>query len=444
MRSNKTKSFVLFAAMTVCAFWTSESAHAQEKKTAAADQAQKDYELMKVFVETFEQIDRNYVKDVDRRELMEAAIKGMLGKLDQYSSYIDRDDVQEFNESVDQEFGGVGIQVAIDPTSRRLTVITPLPGTPAYNSGVKAGDVIMEIGGKDTEGFTMNDAIKLLKGPAGGEVTIGVRHMGATDIEQIKITRAIIQVPTVLGEHYGTDGQWDYMFDDENRIGYIHLSHFSRRSAAEMHDVVKKLVDDGMKGLVIDLRNNPGGLLSQAIEICDMFVDEGVIVSTKGRNTPERSWKSHKRGTYRDFPIAVIVNRFSASASEILSACLQDYDRAVVVGERTWGKGSVQNVINLEGGASALKLTTASYHRPSGKNIHRFPGAKEEDEWGVVPNEGYKIRLSRQEMFDLREYRRRREVIGAGEAAGGDFVDRQFQKALEVVKEKIAEKSASN
>ena len=193
----------------------------------------------------------------------------------------------------------------------------------------------------------------------------------------------------------------------------------------------------GMKGLILDMRFDPGGLFSQATEIADMFIDGGTIVSTKGRNTPTRTWEAKKEGTFPNFPMAVIINHFSASASEIVAACLQDHHRAVIVGERSWGKGSVQNVIELEGGTSALKLTTASYHRPSGKNIHRFPGAKETDEWGVMPDPGYVVKFTRAETAEyLETYRPERDVLSKTGPPKSDFKDRQLQKALDAVRGK--------
>ncbi|MBT4866525.1 MAG: S41 family peptidase [Planctomycetaceae bacterium] len=410
----------------------------------AADKKDDDYyELMRVFVDTFEQIDRNYVKDVDRRELMEAAIKGMLAKLDQYSSYISKKDLARFTQEVEQEFGGIGIQVSLDPKTNRLTVMTPLPGTPAYKAGVRAGDVIMEIEGKSTEGFQIDDAVKLLKGKAGQKVTLGVKHVGADDVVTLEMKRAIIKVATVLGDKYNADSTWNFWRDEEQKIGYIRLSHFSRHSAEELTAALKTLKAGGVKGLVLDLRFNPGGLLSQAVKISDLFVESGKIVSTKGRNTPERTWNAKKPGTYSDVPMVILVNRYSASASEILSACLQDHKRAVIVGERTWGKGSVQNVINLEDGASALKLTTASYHRPSGKNIHRFPGAKDTDEWGVMPDENYKLRFTNEQLRDYLDYRRERDVLSKEGPPKSDFKDEQLAKALEFLSGKLGKDAAA-
>lgn len=394
------------------------------------------FELFREFVDAFEQVDRNYVKEVDRKELMHAAIQGMLFELDPYSTYIPPDDLADFTQGIEQEFGGVGIQVQLHPETRRLTVVTPLPGTPAYRAGVLAGDVIMEIEGESTEGFTIEDAVERLKGKPGEAVTIGVLHRGQEKTEQIELVREIIHVATVLGDEYTDDGTWDFMVDDDSKIGYVRLTHFSRRTGEELQDAIEQLKKNGMKGLILDLRFNPGGLLSEAIEVCDLFLNEGTIVSTKGRNVPERSWEAHKPGTFDEFPIAVVVNRYSASASEIVSACLQDHKRAIVVGERTWGKGSVQNVIDIGDGDSALKLTTASYLRPSGKNIHRFPDSKEEDEWGVKPNDDFEARFSDEELLGYLNYRRQRDVVGSKEET--EFDDRQLQKALSYLREKVS------
>ena len=428
----------LVVSLPMCAAQKTKSPPVSADKGKSASTDADYYELMKLFVDTFEQIDRNYVTKVDRRKLMEAAIRGMVAKLDPYSSYISPEDIERFNLGVEQQFGGIGIQVSIDPQTGRLTVMTPLPGTPAYKAGVRAGDVIEQIEGKSTKGYTIGMAVRRLKGKIGDAVSIGVRHAGSKKIETVRIVRAVIQVATVLGDHYNSDGTWNYFVDEKNKIGYIRLTHFARRSAAEFHAALKTLKAAGMKGLVVDLRFNPGGLLSQAIAISDLFVDSGKIVSTKGRNTPERVWRATKAGTYADFPVAVLVNHYSASASEILSACLQDHKRAVIIGGRTWGKGSVQNVIELNGGRSALKLTTAGYHRPSGRNIHRAPGAKATDVWGVMPNHGFEVKLSLTEMQDYLEYRRQRDVLGRAAPPKMKFTDRPLKRAVAYLLKKLS------
>ena len=402
------------------------------------------FELMKLFVDSFEQIDRNFVEKVDRRELVEAAMRGMIMKLDPYSSYIEPTELKQFNESVDQEFGGIGIQVTVEPKTRQLMVMTPIPGTPAYKAGIRAGDHIIEIDGKPTadfvEGREMDTAVKMMRGKPGDAVSVKIQHAGATTPESMEIVRAVIKTPTVLGDHYDSTGNWSFLMEGEDKIGYIRLTSFGRNSVEEVRDALDTLKKEGMKALVLDLRFNPGGLLSAATAISDFFVESGVIVSTKGRNTEEQVYKAKRPGTYSGFPMVVLVNRYSASASEIVSACLQDHKRAIIVGERTWGKGSVQNVIELEGGKSALKLTTASYHRPSGKNIHRLPKATEKDEWGVMPSDGYEVKLTNEEMGKLFDARREREILRTGEAPKSEFVDTQLAKGVAFLKEQLTAK----
>jgi carboxyl-terminal processing protease len=399
------------------------------------------YELMKVLVDSFEQIDRNYVKDVDRRELVEAAVRGMLTKLDPYSDYISPDELTKFTEAVEQEFGGVGIQVQWNPEERNITVMTPFPGSPAYKAGVRAGDRIVEIGGKPVKDFSagdeVNTAINMLKGAPGVEVSVGVKHLGSDEVETVKMTRDIIRLDTVMGDQHQADGAWNFMLNEESKIGYLRITHFTKRTAEELQNALRQLRSQGMRGLVLDLRFNPGGLLQAAVEVCDLFIESGVIVSTEGRNVKPQKWSAKPFGTFKDFPMAVLVNRYSASASEIVSACLQDHDRAVVVGERTWGKGSVQNVVELEGGNSALKLTTAAYHRPSGKNIHRFPDAKDSDEWGVMPDDDFLVRFSDTELREYHVYRQKRDLPVESQPERPVFDDTQLAKALEYLAEKI-------
>jgi carboxyl-terminal processing protease len=432
----------------LCAGLPAAPLFAQEAKPEATEEAAKPkskeeeyYELMQVLADTFEQIERNYVKDVDRRKLVESAVRGMLEELDPYSNYISPDETSRFQTQVEGEFGGIGIQVGIDHVTKRLQVSSPLPGTPAYKAGVRAGDLIMEVEGKSTEGMTMDQAIKVLKGKPGESVKIGVLHQGGNKIEQMSITRAIIHVSTVLGDSYKSDDTWNFFLDPEKKIAYIRLTSFSRDTTKELRAAMDEISQQGLKGLILDLRFNPGGLLTAATEISDMFLEEGKIVSTKGRNTPEKTWNAKKADTYSGFPMAILVNRYSASASEIVSAALQDHQRAAIVGERTWGKGSVQNVIELESGRSLLKLTTASYHRPSGKNIHRFPGAAESEEWGVMPDKDFDVKFSGDEMEKYLEHRRKKDVL-TKEPVKSDFVDSQLAKALAFVEAKLKEAPA--
>ncbi len=410
------------------------AARPPREEPAAADQTPLDdeefYELFRLFADTLDQVERNYVKDLSRRELMEAAIEGMISKLDQHSNYIAPEDLEGFRTDVEAEFGGIGIHVSKPSKDQWLRVLSPIAGSPAYRSGILAGDVITHIGDQPTNEIEMKDAVGLIKGKLGTSVLITVRHLDGKS-EKIDVERQIVRVETVLGDRRRDDASWDFMLDPEKKIAYVRVTAFARHTTEELRKVLVKLQARQMRGLVLDLRSNPGGLLSAAIQISDMFVEKGRIVSTSGRNVENRSWDAHRRGTFSGFPMVVLVNNFSASASEIVAACLQDHGRAIVVGQRTYGKGSVQNIIELERGRSALKLTTAQYLRPSGKNIHRFKGAKEDDEWGVLPDPGWEVKQSLREAVELAEWRRARDVIRSGPA----------EEPEDAVEDKVLEKA---
>jgi len=424
---------------------TKSSASSKEK--SEAEKQEEYYELFEVLVDTVDQIERNYVEPIDRRELLEAAIEGMLSKLDVHSNYVTPDDVDEFRTSVENEFGGIGITVSV--RQGQLMVVSPMVGTPAHRAGVRSGDRIVEIDGKSTEKLRLDDAVKMLKGRVGTSVKLGVRRIDNPDKQEFEITRAAIQLDSVHGPRRRADQSWDFMLSEAEGVGYIQVSSFTSKTATEVQSALNDLKRRNVKGLVLDLRFNPGGLLTSAVEVCDMFVNKGDdIVSTKGRNIKPAHWRGTGKGKFSKLPVAVLINRYSASASEIVSACLQDHHRAVVIGERSWGKGSVQNVINLEDGKSVLMLTTASYHRPSGKNIHRFPDSKESDDWGVRPDKDYEIALTPEETVQVILTRRRRERLPTGEAGqvdgnGAGFVDRQLQKAREYLAKQIAAQDAA-
>ncbi len=396
-----------------------------------------DYEQLKPLVDAIDQIERNYAAKVDRRDLVDSAIRGMLSKLDPYSTYIAPAEAQQFRARLVGEFDGIGIQ--IDADDGQLTVLSPIYGTPAYRGGVLAGDHILEIDGRSTDGIDLDEAARRLHGEEGAPVTLTVVHPGKHEKTKIKLLRERIHLETVLGDRRKPDGHWQFMLDPKQGIGCVRLTAFSAETAVELQAVLAQLQKEKLRGLILDLRFNPGGLLSAGIEVSDLFVSEGRIVSTKGRKSPEHVWDAHKEGTFSGFPMAVLVNRFSASSAEVVAACLQDHKRAVIIGERTWGKGSVQTLIDLEGGG-VLKLTTASYCRPSGKNIHRFPDAKETDQWGVMPDKGFKIELGDDEMIRLIQDRRQRDILqspvkdGEKKADGKEksppVVDRQLQAAV--------------
>ncbi len=238
-------------------------------------------------------------------------------------------------------------------------------------------------------------------------------HEGSEDPETIEITRAIIELPTVLGDRRKPNDQWDFMLDKDKKIGYIRITRFSQNTADELKKALAQISDEGAKGLILDLRDDPGGLLSAAVDVSDIFLNNGEIVSTKGRNTAPKKYDARRDSPYEDLPMVVLVNQNSASASEIVSAALQDHGRATIVGQRSYGKGSVQNIIDLEDGYSVLKLTVASYYRPSGENIHRFRNAKPTDKWGVTPDKGMEVKLTPSEYIHWAIGRRDRDQEAA-------------------------------
>jgi carboxyl-terminal processing protease len=424
----------------------------------------KDYELVRLVVDVLHEVRTKYVVDIDpdrERKLVEDMINGGLERLDPHSAYINPKDYKQFDKQSEGKFGGVGIQVGPDRQNRgQLTVISPMAGTPACEAGVLAGDVILKIDGKSTENMRMSEAVDLIQGEPGQKVVLTVVHEGSKELIDIPITRAIIKVPSVLGDRRkaGPSGEWDFFLDRDTKIGYIRLSNFSKTTAAELRAAVEGMDRDGVRGLVLDLRNNPGGLLKSAVEVSDLFLNEGVIVSTKGRNHREEVYKAKREGTLltepgKIVPMAVLINKYSASASEIVAAALQDHKRAVVVGERSYGKGSVQNVILMENETSALKLTTASYWRPSGKNIHRFPDSKDTDEWGVKPDAGFEVPMKDEERLEYMIYRSDRDIVRTKakpadkeKKDGKDkkpFVDRVLEKAVDHLKKEIEKDRAA-
>lgn len=373
--------------------------------------------LVNTFSRVMHEVRDKYVEPVDERELLEAALQGMLGRLDAHSRYIPPSEYTHLRESLDQKFGGIGIHVSIDREDKRLIVTSPLVGTPAFDAGLRAGDKIMAIDGRSTEGMTLSEAVDLMRGNPGDPVTLTIQRAGVPDNQDYVIHRAIINVPTVLGDRYLPDGTWDFRLEADPSIGYVRVTAFSEHTAEELRVAIQGLLKEGVQGVVLDLRNNPGGLLRGAVEICDLFLEEGTIVSTRSRDSfRNETYQAQPGGTLPDFPLAVLVNEHSASASEIVAACLQDHGRAVVVGERTFGKGSVQNIIPLEGGASALKLTIASYWRPNGRNIDKALAANGKDEpdedaeWGVRPNPGFEVELDGRELERALRYRHLRDV----------------------------------
>lgn len=346
-------------------------------------------------------IQQQFVGEVDERELMEAAARSMLQSLgDPHTTFIPAADLVRWDEQVEGSFSGIGATVELK--NNRIHIIYPFDNSPAARSGIQPGDAILEIDGVDTLGMDLLEATGRLKGPEGTEVVVRVRHASGEEVE-MTITRGNIVVPTIRGLF--RDGvRPDLMLDHDSRIAYVRLDQFNRNSAADLRAALQQLEPLNPRGLILDLRFNPGGLLDAAVEISSLFLPRGSpVVSVRGRATRETVYRASNGNLFPDLPVVVLVNEGSASASEIVAGALKDNDRAWIVGSRTFGKGSVQNLQNLGHGRGAVKLTIAHYHLPGGRNIHRKPDS---EVWGVDPHDGAYIALTPTEIRHMLESRR--------------------------------------
>ncbi|MCI0357020.1 MAG: S41 family peptidase [Planctomycetaceae bacterium] len=374
------------------------------------------------FGDTFSQamniVVQDYVDEVEPRRLFEGAMDGMMDQLDMYSGYTPPQEYLQFKEQIDGEFPGIGVMVEVDEKSKQLKVLVPTPGSPAAKAGLRPGDVIEAVNGHATADVPISEVVKRIKGSAGTTVTLTLRRKGRPEPLDVVIPRANIAIESVLGDVRRADGTWIFHLQGDPRIGYVRLTTFAERTA----DDFRRALDDAkpgqdIDGLILDMRGNEGGLLSAAVDLCDMLLDEGLIVSTRGREGVEKSSYHAKPGTDlpADFPVVVLVDRYAASASEIFAAALQDHQRAAIVGERTWGKGTVQNIEELEGGKSALRITIATYWRPSGKDIHKRRNAKDSDDWGVRADPGLEVVLAKELWEKSARTRRQRDVTPLAE-----------------------------
>ena len=334
-------------------------------------------------------------------------VEGVVSKLDDYTSVIWPADAVDFDKMMMGGFEGVGIQLGLDERTNRLKVITPLENSPALEAGIQPGDLIIAVDGKSTKGWDTNDAVRNIMGPGGTQVILTMKRPSTGEEIPFKLTRRRIVLTTVRGVERvpGDANKWKYMLDEEAGVAYVRLTGFHPDSADELSRALREARAQGMKGLVLDLRHNPGGLLDVAIDIVSTFLEEGEVVSTRGRLESERRERVVGRALYKNVPLVVLVNEGSASASEILAGALQDHGRAIVLGGRTFGKGSVQHVRPLSDEAR-LKLTTALYYLPSGRSPHREPNA---DRWGVDPD--WELKLTPKEFRRVIERERDSYII---------------------------------
>ena len=340
-----------------------------------------DYAWVGTLVDVHRRVADNYVDPVDAEQLRLGAIEGMLEELDPYTVYVPPAKQEEFDRMLDGSFKGVGIQLDQDEKTLEVEVVSPIEGSPAFKAGVMAGDVILKVNGEDIAGQRLPDVIKRIAGPLGSPVTLTVRHVTGEQVD-ITMTRQEIVIPPIKGYQRKRDTSWDWYLSNDPKIAYVRLTQFTPDCDDKLGQVLEELLKEGMQGLILDLRFNPGGRLEEAKAVVDLFLESGTIVSTRGRNRPEEVSYAKLDETLPDFPMAVLVNEHSASASEIVAGSLKDNKRALIVGTRTYGKGSVQELIPLDG-KGELKLTVAYYYLPSGRLVHK---KKDATDWGVEPH----------------------------------------------------------
>ena len=325
--------------------------------TVAANQ-EDDYKNLEIFTDVISLVRSHYVEEIDMEKLIYGAIRGMLSTLDPHSSFLTPEMYEEMQADTHGEFGGLGIEITVK--DGELIIVSPIEDTPAYIAGIKPGDKIIKINGQPTRDIGVMEAVRLMRGPKGEAITISIQRLGADQLQDFTIIRDIIKIKSVKSNLL------------QGRYGYVRIAQFQDRTSSDLKEHLLGLRQDNdgrLDGVILDLRNNPGGLLNQAVAVTDLFLDEGLIVYTEGRDVESKmTFSAQQIGTEPEYPLVVLINGGSASAAEIVAGALQDHGRAIILGEQSFGKGSVQTIIPL-GDKSGLRLTTARYFTPSGRSI---------------------------------------------------------------------------
>ena len=437
--SKRNLAWILAIVLVAVLFWHMPDTMAKRKSF---------YKVFGALVGIRAEIHKNYVDQVTDQFLLEGAIEGMLQGLDQFSTYVPQAQLDVLDRQTSGTFEGIGI--SLEWRNNIPTVISPLENSPAFRAGIRAGDQILKIDGQPTKDMTLSQTVDNLMGRLGTRVTIEVRREFTGQTEQITVTRDVVKLRSVKGFVRNPDGSWDYMLDPAEALAYVRITGFMENTAEELDAAFGQLQQNGARGLILDLRLNPGGLLPEAVDIVDRFLDQGVIVSTRQRLKNQQIWHATKANTYPYLPMVVLLNQYSASAAEIHAGALKDHHRATIVGVRSYGKGSVQSLIRLEDAQGAIKLTTAYYYLPLGRNIHR----RENSEiWGVDPD--VELALSAEQLVQIQKARRRSEIIQTETCPSRPAtmpnqavvvalpvpleIDPQLEKAIEVLLDKLAQ-----
>ena len=415
------------------------------------------------FNEVLSIIARSALEPVAARQLFEAAVAGAVGQLDEHSAYIPRGEQDGFEALLDQQFGGVGLELVQDEAPGELVVSSPVVSGPAWQAGIVAGDRIIAIDGEPIHGVPLAQVVGLLRGPIGTPVMLRIAATRSTSdptvlpeadtaTRDVRLERALVTTETVLGDRRRSDGTWSFRIADEPAVALLRITSFGERTAAELDAALASLATEPpLSGIVLDLRGNPGGLLSAAVAVCDRFLDGGVIVATRGRRVgteepPLEPREATAGAMCVGVPMAVLIDGLTASAAEIVAACLQDHGRATIVGSRTFGKGTVQSIVPLGAGDGLLKLTTAEYVRPRGAAINRRPDDRDDATWGVVPDRNAEIAPPAASLERLRRWRRQRDAVDVPGRPPSDvagMASRAIDEVLAVALDSLARASAA-
>jgi carboxyl-terminal processing protease len=382
-------------------------------------QSEDEYKYLRIFTDALRIVKENYVEQVSMKDLIYGALNGMTKSLDPFSSFFTPKQYESFRQETEGEFGGVGIEIGME--KGRPVVISPIEGTPAFRAGIKAGDVILEVNGEDTSNMSLIDVVQRIRGKVGTKVQLTIYRKGMEKPMKIELERALIKIESV---------RWTTLGD----VGYIKLSQFNENVSVQVERALKELTSQKVKGVILDLRNDPGGLLSEAVNVADLFLPEGrLVVYTRSRNGETQKYFARRKTVVPDeLPVIVLINKGSASASEIVAGALQDYKRAVILGEKSFGKASVQNIIPLEDG-SALKLTVAHYYTPLGRLIHNK---------GIVPD--VQVAMDENQEEALQEAIRQKRLEGKNGLILIPEKDPQLSKAIELIRSGQALKRVAN
>lgn len=399
-------------------------------------------------------IERSYYQHVDGERLFQAAAAGAVATLDEHSAYLTDEGRADLESALDQRFGGVGLELAVDAVTEQPVVVTPVFRAPAWRAGIAAGDRITAIDGQPTSGRPLREAVHRLRGLVGEAVTVTIMPAAprtetldpsvvaaGASARDVTLVRELVAVESVHGDRRRTDGSWAWMLEGEPGVAYVRITSFGEQTGAELAAAAEAIAAEGeLRGLVLDLRDNPGGLLEAAVAVSDMLLDDALIVATRGRHgggsrVYERQAEAGQ--VLPGVPVAVLIDGLSASAAEIVAASLQDAGRATLVGSRSFGKGTVQSLVPLADGRGLLKLTTSEYLRPSRQPIHRRPHAGDDEAWGVLPDAGFEVTPTAEAVARLRDWRRRRGAVSppavqtaAAATASGDVLPREIDAVL--------------